>query len=627
MRLPHASSRALVAFALILASLALPSAAPAAWFPAETIDGPGGDVVALGGVDLARDGTGAVVYLRREGGVPHVFLSRVVDGAFRAPERVDVGLDGAATAATVAAGDDRRLAVAFVSGGKLYGSFAPGDGRLTPLSPPQMLVDGSPDAPVTDPHADLGVNGTAYVVYGARGDVGAVRLETTVWEAVTGALDVAPAQTAGAGASRPRVAVSAEGNAVATWGEESADGRRRVYGRRITGLVTSVAPQEISLPELPGAGAGGPADSPDIDIEDDGSYAWVGFRQDFGGVSRTVARRLVGSLFEAPFAIDSGQPSTDPTFDLNGRGVGATAAAGPGGSVFGALLDITDTLSGFGRLDSVGGEGSAAPAIAVSERRTVGLAWRARSGGVTRVVARRKPDDRKRTGRPVVPFEAETTLSVPEFGSVVGVPEISTTKNGEFAVVFLQGDEQARRLVAAVWDVPPGRPAARNNERFGRRRQPLLAWRPGGDLWGGQIFKVFLNGIEIATTDRLEQRVPGPLPDGVYTWAVQAIDRRGQTETSRPRRLRIDGTPPAVRVRVSGSRRAGRRLVVAVTVDDGKGSGTSKITVDYGDRTAPSALPRSVHRYRRPGTYTLRVRVSDKARNVTRETVRLRIGR
>ena len=48
----------------LLGLAALPAAAPAAWFPASAnppVDGPSPDIDKLGGVDLARDGTGGDV--------------------------------------------------------------------------------------------------------------------------------------------------------------------------------------------------------------------------------------------------------------------------------------------------------------------------------------------------------------------------------------------------------------------------------------------------------------------------------------------------------------------------------------------------------------------------------------
>src|SRR4051794_16412997 len=279
-------SAALLAAACLL--LAAPSA-HAGWFPSEPVDGPA-DIVKVGGIDLARDGNGAVVYLRREGGVAHVFVSRIFDGAFHGPEQADAGIAEAATDAAVAAADDHRLVVAWISGNRVYGSFTPG-GAVGALSPPQLLADTS--GPVRDIDVDMGINGTAYATFtvpGAGGsDVAAVRLQGSTWEGVPQPLDVDPARAAGVGAGRSRVAVSAEGNAVATWGEGGG-----IFARRITGLSVSLAPQQVS------DAGGGAADSPDIDIEDDGSFAWVVYRQDLGPGPQIVARRPVGSQFEGP---------------------------------------------------------------------------------------------------------------------------------------------------------------------------------------------------------------------------------------------------------------------------------------------------------------------------------------
>ncbi len=47
----------------LLALAAVPAGASAGWFPAQPVDGPSPDIQALGGVDLARDGTGGLVDL------------------------------------------------------------------------------------------------------------------------------------------------------------------------------------------------------------------------------------------------------------------------------------------------------------------------------------------------------------------------------------------------------------------------------------------------------------------------------------------------------------------------------------------------------------------------------------
>ena len=79
-----------------IAVLAVPvGAAHAAFFKADAIDGPSADIRSVGDMDIARDGTGAVAYVKADGGVNHIFVSRLVGGAWQAPERVDGGLDAA----------------------------------------------------------------------------------------------------------------------------------------------------------------------------------------------------------------------------------------------------------------------------------------------------------------------------------------------------------------------------------------------------------------------------------------------------------------------------------------------------------------------------------------------------
>ena len=86
-------SRATLATAL--AFLAAPRACArrpsAVILPAVTIDGPSAEIVGFGGVAMAEDGTGGLVYLKRVDGVTHVFVSRYVGGHWLAPIRVDTG--------------------------------------------------------------------------------------------------------------------------------------------------------------------------------------------------------------------------------------------------------------------------------------------------------------------------------------------------------------------------------------------------------------------------------------------------------------------------------------------------------------------------------------------------------
>ena len=112
----------LSALLALLALAACPPLASAGWFPAQPVDGPSPDIEELGGVDLARDGTGGLVYLKRVDGAPHVFLSRFNGGQFRPAERVDNGIGGGASEAAIAAADADRLAIVWIAGSRVYGS-------------------------------------------------------------------------------------------------------------------------------------------------------------------------------------------------------------------------------------------------------------------------------------------------------------------------------------------------------------------------------------------------------------------------------------------------------------------------------------------------------------------------
>ena len=585
--------------ALLAAAFGLVAApsAQAGWYPSEAVDGPA-DIVKLGGVDLGRDGHGGAVYLRQDAGVAHVFVSRIFDGAFHAPEQLDVGIPEGATDAAVAAGDDHRLVAVWISGNRVYGSFTPG-GAVGTMSPPQLLAD--PGGQPRDVDVDMGINGTAYATFtvpgGGGSDVDAVRLQGSTWEAVPQPLDIDPSRAAGAGTARARVAVSAEGNAVATWGEAGA-----VFARRITGLNVSVAPQLVSL-------AGGAADSPDIDIEDDGSFAWVVFRQDLDGVSQAVARRLVGSQFEAPAFI--GAPgATPPSIAMDERGFGQAVSGVGDGSILASALDH-DAFGPAARIDIGGGS---EPQVAVSERKDIATAW---LFGAGQVAARYLTEDKQ--------LGPQTLLSTPDFGAVpAGGMRIASDRAGDVAVAMLQGDPGARRLTVAVYDRPPGAPFIYTSTRFQKRKRPELKWRAGLDLWGTPTYNLMVDGKLFDTSRTPTHRVARSLSEGVHRLRIVQVDRRGQTALSRERPIRIDTAIPKLSVRVSGKRRRGATLKISVRASDGKGSGLSYVEIDFGDKSRHVRVRSAKHRYR-AGRFTLRVKAVDNVGNVARRTVKLRI--
>ena len=593
----------------LLALLTAP-ASFAGWFAGDPIDGPSPDVVGLGGVDVARDGGGALVYLKRVDGVPHVFLSRLVNGTWRPAERVDPGIPSGATEAVVATIDRHRTAVAFVSGGRLYGAVTAGTGADGGPLGGATLLHAAPDPAlaVRAPHIDMAVNGTAWVTFTAPGgggaDVRAVRLEGSTWDPLPAPLDIDPARAAGVGAGRPRIGVSAEGNAVVTWGEAGA-----VFGRRVTELRVSAFPQTISLPDLGGA-PGGAADSPDIDIEDDGSYAWVAWRQDFGGTSRSLARRLVGSQFEAPAALDANLASSAPRVAMSGRGTGFGVSSGPG-AVLGSLLE-RDAFAPSARLDAGGGVN---PVVGASERETAAVAWLT---GPT-LNARHKLEGR--------PFEAEVPVSRPELGAVVpGQYAFGASRLDDFALAMAQGAPEARSIAVAHFDRPPGAPYGRPTRPW-VTATPRLEWAPGTDLWGPQTFKVIVDGIELGTTTGSSFVPTTRLRRGLHRWWIVSVDQRGQE--ARMRRtwsFRVDDKRPRLSLSVGGSARVGAAVTARVRASDKGGSGLDRIWISTdGGRKFKRVSASYTFRPRRSGALTVVARARDKAGNEVRVQRSLRI--
>ena len=580
--------------------LALAPAAQAAWFRAEPIDGPA-DIVSLGDVDVARDGTGAVAYLKREGGVSQVFLSRLTGGVWSAPVKISSG--PAVTEAAVSATDGGRLMVAWIAGGTVLGTVIERAGA----APAPVAALGGPGA--SGLSVDMGINEAGYAVWSANGDVRAARLDEGVtWTPIAAPLDVDPARSAGTGSSRPRVGVSAEGNAVVVWGENAADGKTHVMSRRLTALNLSVAPQDLTLPIFEG-GAGGNADSPDIDIEDDGSFAWVAFRQDFGGRSRTVARRLRGSGYEDPFAIDGGQTSFSPRIDFAGKGLGGAVTAAAGDAVFSGYLDKFDAFQPAVRIDVTPG-GQPSPVIATSERGDVYAAWRTGPGEVR---ARRKNGEKG--------FEPEFAASNPAFGAVVpGQIAVGADRSGNTAVAMVQGDGAGRRVSVAVYDRVPGRPVVLRSFRY-RARKPLIKWAVGSENWGAQTFTVFVDGKAVGKTTKNRLVSKRRLGRGLHRYRVRAVDRRGQVATSRTRTFRVDPGLPTLNLTV---RRRGRTVTVSTVAADRGPAGLDYVQIDWGDKSRKLRRRSAVHHYKK-GRYTLTVRAVDKAGNVTAKKKALRI--
>ena len=607
----------------IAALAAIPGAAHAAFFAGEPVDGPSPDVRSVGDVDIARDGTGAVAYVRRDAGVDHIFVSRLANGVWQAPERVDAGLDAPAATPAVAASDGGRLAVVFIAGGSAFATVrqagAPAWGA------PQLLASGA-----ADPSVDMSFNGAAYATFTVNGgDVAGARMDrtATTFAGIPAALDAVPASVAGVGSNRSRVAIAADGTGVAVWGESG-----HVFARRMYGTNPSSVYQDLTLADLDGH-AGGTADAPSVDIEDDSSFAWVVFRQQFndGGAAkpRAIGVRLRGSRSDPPVAFDGlgwgGQGVDPPVVDLNGKGQGTTTAGTTGGSALASVLK--DDILNPARV--LGGSGPPAQPIgAVAETTDRVVGWLSPADGTVHGVFY----DDKAASRLIPGPGPDTALTNPALGPVDPAAgfDVAGNRTGDFAFAFIQGAADARRLVVAEYDRLPGAFRISTSSKLWRNviSNPL-AWGTALDLWGPLTYTVLVDGKPVAQTQTTKATLPvGALSEGLHSWRVTATDRRGQSVTTTVKPLKVDTVAPTVSFSVKRKQRVA--TVTAKPADvippSGNAAGIKYVRIDWGDGSGFEQARKASHSYGRKGAFTVRVSATDRAGNVAVAERRIHIG-
>jgi hypothetical protein len=401
--------------------------------------------------------------------------------------------------------------------------------------------------------------------------------------------------------------------ALVVWGEGGDVFARRVFEQRL-----SAAPQALGVPSFAGHG-GGPADVPDVDVQDDSSFAWVVFRQFFedgtgNNKTRALARRLVGSAFDPPVAVDGlGFPIADnvgpPRVDIDGRGDGYAASASSV-TAYGAVLK--DRIFNPGVVIGLGAPGIVLPVPAVDEAGDGLIAWEANDGTVHAQAYDNVPASRIPQGP-----QGEVALSGPGVDATVGL-EAAADRAGDVAVAFTQGGPGNRQVVVASFDRAPGAFRLSSRTTFRNAAATPLKWTQSFELWGPLAYTVEVDGRAVGSTTATALAVPG-LRDGVHRWRVVATDRRGQAIATPTRVLRQDGTPPRARVTVSGARRRGRPVRVVVRPTDASrtgrpASGVGRITIAWGDGRFSTGR-RATHSYRRSGRRTVRVTVRDRAGN------------
>lgn len=429
----------------------------AAILPGTAIDGPSNsiDSTSRPDVDVAPDNSAALVYLKNNGGQNHPFVSRLVNGFWAAPQRVDSDSGNAASGVHVAVANGGKVVVAYISGGNAVARISAGPGA--PFGAEHIVQAGGSRADV-----DLSPNGNGYVVAESSNDIFAERLTGDTWTDVgAGALDSDQSHEAGGGNRDARIVASADGAGGAmAWGEALvANTDEDVFVRRLTGTTPGNAlGTRLPAGSLPGSGAtsGKVADQPAVDMDGAGTI-WVVYRQNFeyGATQRhrAIARPITGETVGTGQVVDKmgDTPAEGRDFQqiaVNGAGQGLITHHGnmTNGLEWASLGGGTWTANG---LVNDGDNASAPQAIpALGENGSGLIAYSFKSG----------TGDNTASARTTLGgLGQQFALSNPAFGVVTSPVDAAAGSGTVAAAVFVQqsgGNATTNRLVAAVVDLP-----------------------------------------------------------------------------------------------------------------------------------------------------------------------------
>jgi hypothetical protein len=444
---------------LLILLLVLGAPANAAILPGVAVDGPS-NLIDTGrpDVDVAADDSAALVYLKNDGGQNHPFVSRFVNGAWGAPQRVDGDSNQAASNARVAVANGGKVVVSYSRGGDAVAriSAAPG----APFGVEHIIQAGS-----TIVDVDLSPGGNGYAVAEASTDVVAERLEGESWSEVgAGALNSDPTQEAGSGNRLVRVAASADGTGGAmAWGEvlpTVGDGED-VFARRLTGSTAGgLHGTRLAAGSLPGsiAGSGKVADQPAISMDGAGTI-WVVYRQNFEYVTpgsqrhRAIARPISGETVGDGQLVDTmGDAPTEgrdfQQIDVNDAGQGLLSHHGnlSNGLEWASLGGGTWTANGLVNSGDNASVPQGIPALGENGSGLIAYAFKVGTG-VNTATARTTLGG----------LGADIELSNPPFGALLSGVDASAGSGAIAAAAFVQqsgNDATTNRLVAAVVDLP-----------------------------------------------------------------------------------------------------------------------------------------------------------------------------
>ncbi len=645
--------------------LAAPVTAGAVVSDVQPIDGPSADVIDIADAAMSEDGTGGIVYLKRVGGRAHVFAAQFRGGAWRPPQRVDVGQNFDSSWARIGAGDGGRLVVTWVqefgleSDRMFSATLDPGANGFQSPVPIDFNV-----GEATSTYPDLAMNrgGQAYLVYrvvtdtspanppGYVGaDVRVARYNGRLWSVLGTPVDrviSAPVRLPD-DANSPKVGIDVQGGGVVAWQEPDDEFVDRIWARRLFGTSVGIALQ-VSPSSWEGAPLRGPADAFSLDVSGFGQAA-VAFRQQPGQASKLSAPRAMVNEMADVFSEAAGKFGQALLIDggpLGGLGV-PSIGVDPRGLFAAGLSAGAASLLGTGddaaaapvkRLDDGSSAVAGNPLVDLAETGAAVAAWRELTGGAGTVgVQERRADG----------VIEPTALSAPNGGGV-GRIVIGGSGLGDAILAWEQGSGANAQIAADVIDAPPDPFFILLPEGWRRKKRIRIAWDRSHNAIGRVRYSVSVDDEPVVENRKAlhASLSPDAIGDGRHKIQVFAVDEAGQETGSRIGPLKVDRTAPRVELR-----HRGRKLIVSVTdgpLPSGSGLRRGSVRVSFGDgRAAASAsarVPRRsggklrkagkgraptvrvAHTFERGGRYSLTVRARDRAGNATKYQRRVGVG-
>jgi PKD domain len=641
---PRGRATALALVALLC--LLLAPRAGAVIQPATTIDGPSPEIAGFGGVAMAEDGTGGLVYLKKVEGVPHVFVSRYIHGHWLAPIRVDAGEQFAASSPRIGAGDGGQLVVVWDTPfatvkerpvQELLGAtLAAG---ATQFEEPVIVDPDIGEGQDTSPDVAMTADGQAYVVYRVveasrqiaplrAGDVPEqVRLAHYVghrW-VLLGAInrdpeiDMRPPSEANA----PKVAIARTGDGIVVWQEPEITGVARIWARRLFGnSVDFVLP--VTATSLQGRPISEDAEAPSVALSLLGE-AFVAYRQPAGAGSPLPGERIFlnklpngesesGAEFKGAFVADENVPGGagaqlgPPSVDIDEHGDLRLLYDSNG-----APQVVEGNDRGLSGAMTLGPDfnGPVEPAVSVMDPQGGGVsAWVSRNPFGQEAVAVR--EDFPGGG-------VQTALVGGGGGGEIEDLAVGRSGLGDGLVAFQQGSTGDAAIVATDVSAPPSEPLLAAPRGWIKPSQAQISWTPAQTANPPVTYSVVLDGHVILSTGEATQATIDRrrLGSGVHQVQVLSTDAYGGQTLTAAFPLKIDAGIPSVSVSHAGA------TVILHIKDPRSGVDASATSVEFGDGSRGSDRTSYRHRYAHPGVYRVSVHVRNNVGNsgVVVETV------